>query len=90
MFKGIGASPGIAIGKVLVVEHSDLEIEKISVTDTEAEILKLDEAVQISKSELTKVKEKALQELGEHEAEIFEAHLLVLEDPELIDRKSVV
>ena len=85
MFKGTGASPGIAIGKVLVVEHSDLEIEKKSIINTDAEVLKLDQAVQVSKSELTKVKEKALQELGESEAEIFEAHLLVLEDPELID-----
>ncbi len=33
MFKGTGASPGIAIGKVLVVEHSELEIEKRSIVD---------------------------------------------------------
>lgn len=85
MFKGTGASPGIAIGKVLVVEHSELEIEKRSIADIDEEVTKLDRAVEISKEELTKVKEKALVELGEHEAEIFEAHLLVLEDPELID-----
>ena len=85
MFKGTGASPGIAIGKVLVVEHSELEIEKRSIVDIDEEVTKLDRAVEISKEELTKVKEKALVELGEHEAEIFEAHLLVLEDPELID-----
>ena len=85
MFKGTGASPGIAIGKVLVVEHSELEIEKRSIADIDEEVTKLDRAVEISKEELIKVKEKALVELGEHEAEIFEAHLLVLEDPELID-----
>ncbi|MBC5995882.1 phosphoenolpyruvate--protein phosphotransferase [Romboutsia hominis] len=85
MFKGIGASPGVAIGKVLVVEHSELEIEKRSITNIDEEVTKLERAVEISKEELTKVKEKALIELGEHEAEIFEAHLLVLEDPELID-----
>lgn len=85
MFKGTGASPGIAIGKVLVVEHSELEIEKRSIVDIDEEVTKFDRAVEISKEELTKVKEKALVELGEHEAEIFEAHLLVLEDPELID-----
>ena len=85
MFRGTGASPGIAIGKVLVVEHSELEIEKISISNVDEEIEKLDRAVEISKEELTKVKEKALEELGEHEAQIFESHLLVLEDPELID-----
>ena len=84
MYKGTGASPGIALGKALVVEHSELVIEKRSIEDVEAEVAKLQNAVQISKEELTKVKEKASQELGEHEAEIFEAHLLVLEDPELI------
>ena len=85
MYKGIGASPGIALGKALVVEHSELVIEKKHIEDVEAEVLKLNNAVEISREELTKVKEKACQELGEHEAEIFEAHLLVLADPELVD-----
>lgn len=85
MYKGTGASPGIALGKALVVEHSELVIERKSIEDFEAEIAKLEEAVKISTEELTKVKEKAFNELGEHEAEIFEAHLLVLADPELID-----
>ena len=82
-FKGTGASPGIALGKALVVEHKELVIEKRTITDVDAEIAKLREAVQVSKVELEKVKEKAAKELGEAEAEIFGAHLLVLEDPEL-------
>lgn len=82
-FKGTGASPGIALGKALVVEHKELVIEKRTITDVDAEIAKLREAIQVSKTELEKVKEKAAKELGEAEAEIFGAHLLVLEDPEL-------
>ena len=85
MYKGTGASPGIALGKALVIEHSELVIEKKTIDNVDEEIQKLENAVKVSKEELTKVKEKALAELGEHEAEIFEAHLLVLEDPELID-----
>ena len=85
MYKGTGASPGIALGKALLIEHSELVIEKKNINNIEEEIQKLEDAVKISKEELTKVKEKAFNELGEHEAEIFEAHLLVLEDPELID-----
>lgn len=85
MYKGTGASPGIALGKALVIEHSELVIEKKNIENIDNEIQKLENAVKLSKEELTKVKEKALAELGEHEAEIFEAHLLVLEDPELID-----
>ncbi|WP_282192544.1 phosphoenolpyruvate--protein phosphotransferase [Romboutsia ilealis] len=85
MYNGTGASPGIALGKALVIEHSELVIEKRNISNIEEEIQKLENAVKVSKDELTKVKEKALMELGEHEAEIFEAHLLVLEDPELVD-----
>ena len=84
MYKGTGASPGIALGKALVIEHSELVIEKKTIENIDEEIQKLESAVKVSKEELTKVKEKALAELGEHEAEIYEAHLLVLEDPELI------
>ena len=84
MYKGTGASPGIALGRALVIENSELVIEKKTIENIDEEIQKLESAVKVSKEELTKVKEKALDELGEHEAEIFEAHLLVLEDPELI------
>ena len=85
MLKGIGASPGVVLGKALLLEEEELVIEKKVVNDTEAEVTKLREAVAISKEELIKVKEKALVELGEHEAQIFESHLLVLEDPELLE-----
>ena len=86
MYKGTGASPGIALGNALVIEHSELNIEKKNIENIEAEIEKLQSAVETSKIELEKVKERAKVELGEHEAEIFEAHLLVLADPELIDQ----
>ncbi|MEG0250040.1 MAG: phosphoenolpyruvate--protein phosphotransferase [Peptostreptococcus sp.] len=84
MMKGIGASPGIALGKALVVEESEIIIDKKTISDVEAELKKLSDAVLLSKKELTKVKEKVAQEVGEEESEIFGAHLLVLEDPEFI------
>lgn len=86
MYKGTGASPGVALGKALVIEHSELNIEKKNIENVETEVEKLQAAVEESKKELEKVKERAKVELGEHEAEIFEAHLLVLQDPELIDQ----
>ena len=85
MYRGIGASPGIALGKALVVEHKELVIEKKEINDVNKEIERLNNAVLVSTKELNEVKEKAIVELGEAEAEIFEAHLLVLQDPELID-----
>lgn len=86
MYKGTGASPGVALGKALVIEHSELNIEKKNIENVETEVEKLQAAVEESKKELEQVKERAKVELGEHEAEIFEAHLLVLQDPELIDQ----
>lgn len=82
--KGIGASPGIALGNALVIEHKELEVKKQNIKDVDEEVRKLQNAVELSKSELEKVKEKAAKELGEAEAEIFGAHLMVLEDPEFI------
>lgn len=64
MYNGTGASPGIALGKALVIEHSELVIEKRNISNIEEEIQKLENAVKVSKDELTKVKEKALMELG--------------------------
>ena len=70
MYKGTGASPGIALGKALVIEHSELVIEKKTIENIDKEIQKLESAVKVSKEELTKVKEKALAELGEKEQQI--------------------
>lgn len=85
MLKGTNASPGIALGKILLIENTEIDIDKNKVTDIEAEENKFLEAIKKSKVELTKVKEKAFKELGEDEAKIFEAHLLILEDPEFVD-----
>ena len=85
MIKGTNASPGIALGKALVLEHNEIVIQKKTIDDIELEQKKLTHSIAKSKEELTKVKEKALEQLGAEKAEIFEAHLLVLEDPELVD-----
>jgi phosphotransferase system enzyme I (PtsI) len=84
MLKGIGASEGVAMGKVFIVAHEDLNIEKIEIENTEKEEKRLLEAVENSKKQLLRVKEKAAEKLGEEEVQIFDAHLMVLEDPELV------
>ncbi|PLR69459.1 MULTISPECIES: phosphoenolpyruvate--protein phosphotransferase [Bacillaceae] len=83
--KGIGASAGIAIAKAYRLEEPDLTVSKKEVADKTAETLRFDEAIQKSKLELNKIKEHALRELGADKAEIFEAHILVLSDPELLN-----
>jgi len=86
MFKGTGASPGIALGKALVIEHKELNIERNTINDIEKEVKRFEDAISKSKQELNYVKEKAQRELGKDKAAIFESHLLVLEDPELVDQ----
>ena len=54
MFKGTAASPGIVLGKALVLEHNELVIEKKSISDVDKEIERLNDAVAISKAELEK------------------------------------
>lgn len=81
---GIAASSGIAIAKAFRLEHPEYEITKRSISDTDAELAKLDSALEVSKTELEAIKERTLQEMGAKKAEIFESHLLILNDPELI------
>ncbi|GIP44973.1 phosphoenolpyruvate-protein phosphotransferase [Paenibacillus sp. J45TS6] len=82
---GIAASAGIAIARAFILEHPDYSVEKRSINDVDAEIAKLEAALEKSRAELEAIKEKTLQELGEKKAEIFASHLLILDDPELID-----
>jgi len=82
--KGTGASPGIALGKALVIENEPLVVEKKEIESTEKEKSRFLEALEKSKEQLKKVREKALKEMGQEKAAIFEAHLMILEDPELI------
>ncbi|QSF46440.1 phosphoenolpyruvate--protein phosphotransferase [Paenibacillus tianjinensis] len=81
---GIAASAGIAVARAFILEHPDYTITKTAVSDVEAELAKLQAALEKSKGELQAIKERTLAELGEKKAEIFESHLLILEDPELI------
>lgn len=85
---GIAASKGIAIAKAFLLEQPELDVSKQPVDNAQDEIARFKEAVQESKQELQVIKEKTLQDMGEDQAEIFSAHLLVLEDPEIMDGVS--
>ena len=82
--QGIAASDGIAIAKVYTLTEPDLSFTKISVEDTDKEISRLEDALAVSTKEIELIKETALKNLGEEEAQVFEAHLMVLSDPELV------
>lgn len=89
MVIGIGASPGIALGNVLILKNVALIIEKKEIETSEIEKNKFLAALETSKKDLKKIRDKALMELGQEEADIFEAHLMILEDPELIESTLV-
>ena len=82
--QGIAASDGIAIAKVYTLTEPDLSFTKISVEDTDNEISRLEKALEVSTKEIELIKETALKNLGDEEAQVFEAHLMVLSDPELV------
>ncbi|HDI7564399.1 phosphoenolpyruvate--protein phosphotransferase [Staphylococcus aureus] len=85
LIKGIAASDGVAISKAYLLVEPDLTFDKNEkVTDVEGEVAKFNNAIEASKVELTKIRNNAEVQLGADKAAIFDAHLLVLDDPELI------
>lgn len=87
MIKGIAASPGIEIGKAHVIKPQEVVINTASITReaVDEEIKKLEEAICASKLQLEQIKQKTEKELSRDKAEIFNAHLMILEDPVFLD-----
>ena len=84
MLKGIAASDGVAVAKAYLLVEPDLSFTKVNVEDIDAEFARLDDALAQSKAELEQIRAKAASTLGEEEAAVFDAHLMVLSDPEMI------
>ena len=82
--KGIAASQGISFAKAYVFVEPDLTVKEVKIEDVAAEIKRFEDAIEASKKELTIIKENALASLGADKAAVFEAHLLILDDPEFI------
>ena len=83
MLKGIAASDGVAVAKAYLLVQPDLSFETVTVEDISAEEARLDAALAASQDELSVIREKAVESLGEEAAAIFDAHLMVLADPEM-------
>ncbi|PPA72232.1 phosphoenolpyruvate--protein phosphotransferase [Jeotgalibacillus proteolyticus] len=83
ILKGIAASSGIAIAKAYRLVEPDLSFEETKVENSGMEVERFQEALSVSRSELEAIRDRAKVDLGEDKAAIFEAHLLVLSDPEL-------
>lgn len=83
--KGIGVSPGVVIGKVKIKKSINLEIVVKSIENTDGEIEKFKNALNMSKDQIGMIYHKTLEEIGEKEAAIFKAHLAMLNDQSFID-----
>ena len=83
MIKGIAASNGIAIAKAYKLVMPDLTVEKVTVEDVEKEIKAYENAMEQTAKDLETIKEAASKNLSAEEAAVFDAHALVLSDPEL-------
>jgi phosphocarrier protein FPr len=82
---GIAASPGIAIGPVFQYRPRLPEVTTYSVIDTEAEWRRLEAALAEAVQEIDQLHKAAIEQVGPAKAAIFEAHLLILQDPTLLD-----
>lgn len=87
VIKGIPAAPGIAIGSAFLMDQQDFVVPERLIFDNEipVEIARFEEAVARTKEEIQLIKEKISAQVGSMDAQIFDAHLLVLEDCMLID-----
>ena len=87
VLKGIAAAPGIAIGSAFLLDQQDFVVPERGIVEDEVmvEIARFEEAVYNTKREIQNVKDKISAQVGGSDAQIFDAHLLVLEDCMLIE-----
>ncbi len=86
VLQGVAASHGIAYGQIFVYVQSDLEVPEYQVEEAAwgAEIARFEQALVVTRQQVQKIMVEVEKNLGEEEARIFDAHLLVLEDQALI------
>jgi phosphotransferase system enzyme I (PtsI) len=92
VFRGIAVSPGIAVGKALVVEarRPRVKREPVDPARIPLEISRLRQALEVSRRQILEIQERIAKEVGPQYARIFDAHLLILEDRWLAEQASAV
>jgi phosphotransferase system enzyme I (PtsI) len=87
-YKGIGVSPGIAIGRAVILERREAQVFRVPIRDeeVESEINRFNEALDKTKAQLSDLKQKVSRSMGDEYAQIFEAHAMMVSDPSFSDR----
>ncbi len=83
--RGIPASPGIALGPAFVIQYQPLTVERQVVDDPAAELDRLEHALECARQQLAELVALARQQVDTDEAAIFDAHVMFLDDPALLD-----
>lgn len=81
MYKGIGASAGIGIGKIVVIKEQELDYSRTTITDKDAEKKRLADAIEVFIEKTTALAESMKITAGEAESEILEGHIMMIQDP---------
>ena len=84
-FQGKSVYKGIVMGPVVVLKKNDYQVKRSRIEDADAETSRVQEAVKRSQEQLQKLYDKALQEVGESGAAIFEVHQMMLDDDDYLD-----
>ena len=79
-YKGKGVYGAIAMGKISVFKRRDMQVKRVKIDDADAEISRLEAAKEKAIAQLQSIYEKALKEVGEANAQIFEIHMMMVED----------
>ena len=89
-FNGKGVYGAIALGKISVFKRKETAVKRIHVEDIQAEKLRLESAKEKAVNELQEIYNKALKEVGEANAQIFEIHMMMIEDDDYNDSISSI
>ena len=84
-FQGKSVYKGIVMGPVAVLKKNDYQVKRARIEDPEAEVKRVKEAVEVSKKQLGRLYDKAVREVGEASAAIFEVHQMMLEDEDYLE-----
>lgn len=84
-FQGKSVYKGIAMGPIVVLKKNDYQVKRTRIEDTEVEVKRVDEALKASQEQLQKLYDKAVREVGEASAAIFEVHQMMLEDEDYLE-----
>ena len=84
-FQGKSVYKGIAMGPVVVLKKNDYQVKRTRIEDAEAEEARVDVALKASQEQLQKLYDKAVKEVGEASAAIFEVHQMMLEDEDYLE-----